>query len=62
MKRHVLPLWVDAWTRMLWDAMSRTGKGYRKPSMRRTPDEDRRGDKVGLFKNKHFRGHNRRYT
>lgn len=60
MKRH--NRFVDWWTKMLWDAMARTGHGYRYPAMTRDHN-DRRKDKLEVVgRNKHLRGYNARYT
>ncbi len=43
----MLALRVDMWIALLWDAMGRTGRGYRKPSLKHTGrGEDRRPDKL----------------
>lgn len=36
------------WVSWLWYAMSKTGKGYRRPSMKRNGRGERRLDKTGL--------------
>lgn len=41
------PSFIEQWTKMLRDAMSASGKGYRYHSLRNTgKGSDRRGDKV----------------
>jgi hypothetical protein len=38
---------IQAWSEMLWRAMSTTGKGYRRHSLKHTGvDKDRRPDKL----------------
>ena len=38
---------LDAWIARLWNAMSRTGNGYKRPSLRHTGEfDDRRNDKM----------------
>jgi len=49
------------WAAMLWRIMSNTGKGYKKPSMKRTgKGEDKRADKVGVPSL--YRRYNKRYS
>lgn len=38
------------WISKLWQAMGKTGKGYRRPSMKRDGKGERRTDKVGASK------------
>ena len=54
-----LRVWVDRWIAMLWRAMSATGNGYKRHSLRRTGrGDDRRPGKDGVPR--HFRRiHNR---
>lgn len=45
-RRRLWPLsFGQLWAKMLWDAMTKTGKGYRYPRMRRAKNK-RRPDKV----------------
>ncbi len=38
---------LDNWIAMLWNVMSRTGHGYKRPSLKHTGvDDDRRNDKL----------------
>lgn len=38
---------LDGWIAMLWNVMSRTGNGYKRPSLKHTGiEEDRRNDKL----------------
>ena len=40
---------LDNWIAMLWNVMSRTGHGYKRPSLKHTGiDDDRRNDKLRL--------------
>lgn len=60
--KRVLPRFVDWWMKMLWDAMQRTGKGYRQPGFKFVSGDQRRKDKLaGLESNKHMRGYRARY-
>lgn len=38
------------WISKLWQAMAKTGKGYRRPSVKRDGKGERRADKVGTTK------------
>lgn len=41
------PVFREQWVQMLWIAMARTGKGYRRPSLRHSgKGTDRRKDKL----------------
>lgn len=35
-----------AWASILWTAMTKSGKGYRRPSMKNDGIKDKRGDKT----------------
>ena len=38
---------LDGWIAMLWNAMAKTGHGYKRPSLKHTGiDDDRRNDKM----------------
>lgn len=62
-KKRLMPRWVEFWNKALWDAMGKTGKGYRQGSFKFQQGDERRADKrEGLGSNKHMRGYNARYT
>lgn len=61
--KHKLSGFSVLWCSLLWTTMARTGKGYRKTSLKRTgKGKDRRPDKLKRPMRKCFRAYEQRYS